>query len=143
MKKMVLIMVMGLVGSLAVSFSVNAEVRSLRGDAGIADDTRQFTPKKLVEQKGGFQRSYKQQPPMIPHSTEKDEITLKANTCMRCHSEKNYKKEKAPKVGDSHFVSRAGKTLDTVSARRYFCNQCHAPQSDAPELVENSFVGAK
>ncbi len=143
MKKVVLTMVMGLVGLMAVPFSASAEVQSLRGDTGIADPPKQFTAKRQVERKGGFQRSYKLQPPMIPHSIEKDEITLKTNTCLRCHSEKNYEKEKAPKVGDSHFISRDGKTLDTVSSRRYFCNQCHAPQNDAQGLVENTFVGEK
>lgn len=143
MKKMVLTTVIGLVGVMALPLSANAEVQSLRGNTGIADAPKQFTAKKQVEQKGGFERSYKQQPPMIPHSIEKDEITLKTNTCMRCHSEKNFEKENAPKVGDSHFVSRDGKTLDTVSARRYFCNQCHAPQNDAQELVENTFAGVK
>lgn len=143
MKKLVLTMVVGLVGVLAVPFLANAEVRSLRGAMGITEDSAQVMNVRQLEQRGGFERSYKDQPPMIPHSIEKDEITLKTNTCMRCHSEENYEKEKAPKVADSHYVAYDGKVLDTVSSRRYFCNQCHAPQNDTQELVDNVFVGEK
>ncbi|SCZ52419.1 nitrate reductase cytochrome c-type subunit [Thiohalomonas denitrificans] len=143
MKKTTLIVVMGLAGFMANPSTASAEVRSLRGDLDITEDSRPATAVKPIAERGGFDRSYKLQPPMIPHSIEKDQITLKTNTCMRCHSEENYEKEEAPKVGESHFLSRDGKTMEKMSSRRYFCNQCHAPQSDAPELVENSFQGAK
>lgn len=143
MKKVVLTVVMGLVGFLAIPFAANADVTSLRGELAIAEDAKPVTAKKQKQQKGGFERSYKQQPPMIPHSIEKDEITLKTNTCLRCHSEENYEKEKAPKIGDSHYIAYDGTKLDKMSSRRYFCSQCHAPQNEARELVENTFSGAK
>jgi cytochrome c-type protein NapB len=143
MKKMILTLVMGLAMSLAIPFGASADVASLRGDQDLQSDAKAFAKKKQKTQKGGFERSYKLQPPMIPHGIEKDKITLKTNTCMKCHSAANYKKEKAPKAGDSHYVTRDGKTLDKVSSRRYFCDQCHAPQEDAAPLVENIFVGAK
>jgi cytochrome c-type protein NapB len=82
-------------------------------------------------------------PPMVPHAVDKYEVNLKYNGCLKCHSEKTYEREKAPKIGDSHYVSRDGKVLETLSSRRYFCNQCHAPQVDAKPLVENKFVGVK
>lgn len=143
MKKIILTVVMGLAMSLAIPYSANAEVQSLRGDLAIEQEAKDIAKKKQMKVKGGIERSYKQQPPMIPHSIEKDEITLKTNTCMKCHSEKTYKKEKAPKLGDSHYIDREGKTLTTLSSRRYFCNQCHAPQLDATPLVENVFAGVK
>lgn len=80
---------------------------------------------------------------MIPHKIDKDTINLKTNTCMKCHSEKTYLQKKAPKAGDSHYVSRDGKVLETISSRRYFCNQCHAPQLNAEPIVNNEFQGAK
>lgn len=141
MKKIIVTMCMGL--ALGVSVSAKADIVSLRGDNPLDAKEQLFDNKKQQKQKGGFERSYKLQPPMIPHSIDKDQITLQTNTCMKCHSEKNYKKEKAPKAGDSHYVTRDGKTLDTVSSRRYFCTQCHAPQLDTTPLVENSFSGAK
>ncbi len=119
------------------------KVASLRGAYDIKAESLKPTKKKVVSQEGGFERSYKQQPPMIPHKIDKYRITLKNNGCMKCHDEKNYKKEKAPLVGESHFISRDGKKLDHISSRRYFCNQCHAPQVDAKPLVENEFAGLK
>jgi cytochrome c-type protein NapB len=80
---------------------------------------------------------------VIPHKIDKETINLKTNTCMKCHSEKTYEQKKAPKVGDSHYVARDGKVLETVSTRRYFCNQCHAPQLNAEPIVINRFEGAK
>lgn len=143
MKKMILTMVMGLAMSLAIPFGATADVVSLRGANELDKGAEMFAKRKQVKKKGGFERSYKLQPPMIPHSIDKDKITLKGNTCMKCHSAANYKKEKAPKAGDSHYLSRDDKELQKVSARRYFCNQCHAAQVDAAPLVENVFAGAK
>lgn len=119
------------------------KVASLRGAYDLQAESLKPAKKKIVSQEGGFERSYKQQPPMIPHKIDKYKITLKNNGCMKCHDEKNYKKEKAPLVGESHFIDRDGKKLDHLSSRRYFCNQCHAPQVDAQPLVKNEFVGLK
>ena len=132
-----------LVSATAVVFATQAvAVDSLRG-ADIEKNSAKPAKRKLVEQSGGFERSFKEQPPMVPHVVDKYEINLKVNGCMKCHSEKTYEKEKAPKVGDSHYVTRDGKTLDTLSSRRYFCNQCHAPQLKGEPLVENVFDGRK
>ena len=42
-------------------------------------------------------------------------------------------------ISVTHFVDRDGQVLATVSPRRYFCTQCHVPQTDAKPLVENDF----
>ncbi|WP_456414465.1 nitrate reductase cytochrome c-type subunit [Thiolapillus sp.] len=119
------------------------DIASLRGTEDLSGASLKATKKKIISQEGGFERSYKQQPPMVPHKVEKYKITLKNNGCMKCHSKKNHKKEKAPMVGESHFLSRDGKKLQKLSSRRYFCNQCHAPQIDANPLVKNEFDGLK
>ncbi len=142
MKKLVEILIIGVVLS-AVSFNGSAEIKSLRGNVSLDDKSESFDKRKLVKQKDGFERSYKIQPPLIPHETEKDEITLQTNTCMKCHSKKNHEKENAPEIGESHYVDRDGKVLEKLSTRRYFCNQCHANQVDAQPLVENEFEGFK
>lgn len=120
-----------------------AGVSSLRGEQDIQDMAKKASKKKQMVVEGGIERSYKLQPPVIPHKIDKEKINLKMNTCMKCHSEKTYEKKKAPKVGDSHYVNRDGKTLETISSRRYFCDQCHAPQVSADPLVENTFEGVK
>jgi len=120
-----------------------AGVSSLRGDQAVDGMSEKPAKKKQMLVEGGIERSYQLQPPVIPHKIDKDEINLNVNTCMNCHSEKTFEQKKAPKVGDSHYVSRDGKVLETLSSRRYFCSQCHAPQVDVDPLVENTFEGAK
>ena len=142
MKKILITLITGLTLSVGISVSAQA-IESLRGSNALDKDAEMFEKRKQVKQKGGFERSYKIQPPMIPHATDKDKITLKSNTCMKCHSKKNHKKEKAPMIGETHFKDRDGKVLPELSSRRYFCNQCHATQVNAEQLVENNFVGAK
>ena len=132
-----------LVSTTAVVFAAEAvALDSLRG-ADIEKTSAKPAKHKLVEQAGGFERSYKEQPPMVPHEVDKYEVNLKNNGCLKCHSEATYEKEKSPKVGDSHYVDRDGKTLEKISSRRYFCSQCHAPQLKGDPLVENVFDGRK
>ena len=144
MKKILLIAVTAFGLMLGTTSTIAKEsISSLRGDHDLSGDAVEAKKMKQVSQKGGFERSFAQQPPMVPHKVDKDVINLKTNTCMKCHSKATYEKEKAPMVGESHFLSREDKELEKVSARRYFCNQCHAPQVDAAPIVKNEFVGAK
>ncbi len=131
---------MGLLLYSAASFPT--DVKSLRGDA---IDTEAKAPERMevMNIKGGIERSYKQQPPMVPHEVDKYAINLKVNGCLACHSETTYEERKAPKVSDSHYTTRDGKLLSHIASRRYFCTQCHASQMGAAPLVQNNFQGAK
>jgi len=123
----------------AMVFSSTAmSVQSLRGDSSLENKANKASKHKVETKQGGFERSYKLQPPMVPHTVDKYRISLKDNGCLKCHSKKSHKKEKAPMVGESHFKTRDGKTLKTISSRRYFCSQCHAPQVGSSPLVENT-----
>lgn len=119
--------------------------RPMRGADVSAADRAPEAKKYLGGKPGGQEkvaRTYRDQPPVIPHAVENfDEITLDENQCLSCHGADNYKKKKAPKIGDSHFRDREGKQLDHASAARHNCTQCHVPQVDAPPLVENDFKG--
>jgi cytochrome c-type protein NapB len=119
-----------------------ADVTSLRGD-DLMNMAKEPARTKVMNVEGGFERSYEQQPPMVPHATNTYTIDLKNNGCLKCHSEETYEKEKAPKIGDSHYLDRDGKKLPHLSSRRYFCNQCHAPQEGAEPLVQNNFSGSR
>lgn len=141
MRKTFIAMVTGLSLIVAATSVVAAGVASLRGDQTGDQNSEMFDKKRVVTKEGGFKRSWKLQPPSIPHKISKERINLDENSCMRCHSEEAYKKEKAPKIGDSHFLDAAGKKLEQVSGRRYFCVQCHTTQVDATPLVENVFAG--
>jgi nitrate reductase (cytochrome), electron transfer subunit len=116
---------------------VDPQRKDLALDAGSAATER----RRVEVVQGGIPRSYKEQPPMIPHAIEKYEISLRVNGCLKCHSPETYQTEKAPKLGDSHFLDRDGNRLEKVSTRRYFCTQCHAVQFDGVPLVENAFQG--
>ncbi len=128
----------------AAVFTTAAMAGNLEGLRGHGIDAMSKKPEKtkVVVVEGGIKRSFEKQPPMVPHAVEKYKIDLRNNGCMKCHSEKTYEKEKAPKVGDSHYVNRDGKTLDSLSSRRYFCNQCHVPQMNAQPLVQNLYQGS-
>lgn len=119
--------------------------KSMRGIDVAAPDAAAEV-KEYVGKRPGTQapvsRTFSTQPPVIPHSTDNfDEITLESNQCLDCHGASTYKKKKAPKIGDSHFITREGAKLEEASAARHNCQQCHVPQVDAPPLVENEFKG--
>ncbi|GLR79691.1 nitrate reductase cytochrome c-type subunit [Azospirillum oryzae] len=84
-------------------------------------------------------RNYADQPPLIPHAIRDYQIDLNINKCLTCHDRRNTAGSQAPMLSVTHFQDRDGQTLGTVAARRYFCTQCHVPQTDAQPIVPNSF----
>ena len=87
-------------------------------------------------------RNYPEQPPVIPHKIEDYQLNVRVNQCMECHSRTAIGDSQAPMVSVTHFMDRDGQFLASISARRYFCTQCHVPQHEAKPLVENEFVDA-
>ena len=79
------------------------------------------------------------QPPIIPHNVRGYQITKDVNMCMVCHAAKNAERTGATPVSGTHYLDRDNNLLPNISARRYFCLQCHVPQFDAEPLVENTF----
>jgi len=115
-----------------------AEVQSLRGDV-IETPSTASEVKDYLKDQHPLNRDYLQQPPLIPHQVEGYMVNLKHNKCLSCHSWQNYKLHNATKISQTHFQSRDGAIMSNVSARRYFCQQCHVPQVNAPPLVDNTF----
>ncbi len=140
-RKMVTIFLLAMTAMMFTSAAMSVE--SLRGDSALDNNANKAMKFKVKTQQGGFQRSFDLQPPMVPHKVDKYTVTLKNNGCLKCHSKKSHKKEKAPMVGESHFKTRDGKVLEKISSRRYFCSQCHAPQIDGAPLVENTHTDGK
>ena len=85
-------------------------------------------------------RNYPEQPPLIPHSTEGYEVSLRANKCLSCHARTRIRESQAPMVSITHFSDRDGQFLASISPRRYFCTQCHVPQHNVKVPVDNDFV---
>ena len=86
-----------------------------------------------------MQRNYRQQPPLIPHKVEQYQIDLRTNQCLSCHDWTKAGERNAPTLSMTHYLDRDGVELDRVAGTRYFCNQCHVPQADAPALIDNVF----
>ena len=84
-------------------------------------------------------RSYPMQPPTIPHRIRDYRVDLNSNKCLACHSRKQTEQSQAPMISVTHYMDRDGNFLADVSPRRYFCEQCHVVQTDAPALVDNGF----
>lgn len=130
-----------LASGLLAAAALGQEVRSLRGDAAVDDPDS--APGVFGQETGGpMARAYRQQPPLIPHRIAGYEIDLKVNKCLSCHDWPSNVREGAPKVSETHYMSREGVALDHVSRSRWFCTQCHVPQANAPSLVGNQFRGA-
>jgi len=85
------------------------------------------------------QRSYPMQPPTIPHEIDNYQVDLKVNTCLSCHSRRQVERSQAPMVSVTHYQDRDGQFLAEVSPRRYFCTQCHVPQTESDPGVANVF----
>jgi len=129
-----------LVSSLALAQDDAKAVKLLRGATPIPESNPADTY-RMERHDRVIARSHQWQPPIIPHTVKGYQITKNVNTCMTCHSRKASRESGATPVGKSHYRDRDGRELPTVSARRYFCLQCHAPQFDAQPLVPNTFQG--
>lgn len=120
--------------------AADKHVATLRGEVNIDDQKIPESIAKMNNKDIKQGRNYPMQPPVIPHKIRNYEVNLNSNKCMSCHSRKRTEESQAPMVSVTHFMDRDGNFLAEISPRRYFCNQCHAPQRDVEPLVENTFV---
>lgn len=122
----------------AVSVDGFAQLKSERGEADVQETTVPPNLPQVQDRRHG--KAYRQQPPLIPHRIDRYEIDLKVNQCVRCHDWPGNVEENAPKMSETHYVNRNGVALEHVARTRWFCTQCHVPQTDAPALVGNTFT---
>ena len=118
------------------------KMQGLRGGTPLTQDNVPDATRQERDH-GPADRDFVQQPPLIPHTIQGYQITKNFNKCMDCHAWQKTKASGATKVSVTHFRTREGQELDNVSPRRYFCTQCHVPQTDAKPLVENDFRRAR
>jgi len=110
-----------------------------------------------------IKRAFQDAPPMIPHDTTGMlPITRKdGNQCINCHMPEVASSMGATAIPASHFLNMRPKNKvvngtfkpegdvlqnttsvkkgNTLYAGRWNCSQCHAPQSNAKLITENSF----
>ena len=130
-------------GLAAMSAVAQEPVKDLRGADVSQPDTGTAGNYRLLPDGQGMQRNFVQQPPMVPHKIDGYEVTMNFNRCMDCHSWSRYRETGATKVSLTHFKDRDGGELSNISPRRYFCVQCHVPQTDARPLIDNTFQRAQ
>lgn len=127
---------------LASAADETVQIKSLRGGTPVTQDNPPVASHQERDRPVG-DRDFVQQPPLIPHNTAGYQITKNYNKCMDCHAWQKAGAAGATKVSVTHFRTREGQELDNISPRRYFCTQCHVPQTDAKPLVENNFKRAR
>ena len=132
-------------GLAALSFSAHAaedRIDSMRGSYDLTVEPKAPSIANVENTDIKRTRNYPMQPPTIPHKIDDYQVDLNANKCLSCHSRQRTEESQAPMVSVTHFMDRDGNFLAEISPRRYFCNQCHVPLSDAKPLVENSYQDA-
>jgi cytochrome c-type protein NapB len=105
---------------------VNSEPKAVPMPREVTDDRRQT-------------RNYPEQPPVIPHSIRDYRIDLNSNKCLSCHARNRTAESQAPMISVTHFMDRDDQVLASVTPRRYFCTQCHVPQTMASPPVPSTF----
>ncbi|MCK7592675.1 nitrate reductase cytochrome c-type subunit [Pseudomarimonas salicorniae] len=115
-------------------------IDALRRGAPLTEEPPAAPMARVENQDLRRQRGWPEQPPTIPHSIDGYQVSKEANRCMICHSRGGSEQFQAPMVSVTHFMDREGQVLAQISARRFFCNQCHVVQTDAKPLVENGFL---
>lgn len=141
MKRAVLASAILALAGLAFAADAPVKVQTLRGAAPL--DQTVSTPEFKPEKKHApTPRTFEEQPPLIPHPIEKYAITMKANDCFECHAGTRDGKADAVRPSNEHFKDREGKLQNALSPARYFCDQCHVPQTDAKPLIDNAFRSA-
>ena len=126
--------------SLASGAALAQQLYGLRGPTPLAEEPQPPPLAREVNNDQRQARNWPEQPPVIPHTIQGYQITLNANKCLTCHGRQFTAQSQAPMISVTHFMDRDLQTLASVSPRRYFCTQCHVPQTDAEPVVENRFV---
>jgi nitrate reductase (cytochrome), electron transfer subunit len=129
------------VGTIAGGQGGPPQLRSgLRGNTPLQDEGP--APRLLPQANTDVRevRNYPEQPPVIPHTIEAYQVDSNVNQCLSCHARSRTGESQAPMVSITHFMDRDGQFLASVSPRRYFCIQCHVPQSPVRPPIVNRFV---
>ena len=135
-QKIVAFTIAGSLALASIAVAQSIDVTALRG-AEVDEPVHLDQIHRQIE--GRMQRNYRQQPPLIPHSVAQYQIDLRTNQCLSCHDWTKAGERDAPTLSMTHYLDRDGVELDHIAGTRYFCNQCHVPQVDAPALVDNLF----
>ncbi|WP_321503537.1 nitrate reductase cytochrome c-type subunit [Breoghania sp.] len=130
----------GVFALMSVAAFAQDQFATMRSKTPLAENAAPRPMAKPVNSDLRQARNYPEQPPLIPHSIEGYQVDKNSNKCLTCHARAAVQDSQAPMISITHFMNRDNQFLASVTPRRYFCNQCHVPQTDARPLVENTFV---
>jgi cytochrome c-type protein NapB len=90
----------------ASSFAVAQTFSALRGPTPLDQEGQPplMTPEMNTSEREA--RNYPEQPPLIPHSTEGYEVSIRANKCLSCHARSRTRESQAPMISITHFYQR-------------------------------------
>ena len=111
----------------------------MRRNIPLDEEGRPLLMQRVENTDARRQRAFPEQPPTIPHSIDGYQIDKGSNHCLLCHSRAGAVHFQAPMVSVTHYWDSKGQVLASISARRYFCTQCHVVQTNAKLLVGNGF----
>jgi cytochrome c-type protein NapB len=114
-------------------------LQSLRGAQPVDETSPTPESRQVMRQNQPIPREFAQQPPLIPHSIANFRIDREENKCLACHVGTEEKKAVGTPISQTHYTVATGAASAELSAARYFCTQCHVPQTDAPPIVSNEF----
>jgi cytochrome c-type protein NapB len=112
---------------------------AMRGSTPLAEETRPPVLQNVENKDLRRTRAYTMQPPTIPHKIDGYQLDKNANRCLFCHNRNRTEETQAIPLGITHYMDRDGNVRATISARRYFCTQCHVTQTETKPLVDNTF----
>ena len=101
-------------------------------------------PKMSPGESKRFERAFENSPPLIPHDlTGMLPIAETNNQCIGCHMPKTALSIGAVPIPQTHLIDMdTGKDLGgELDGKRFNCMQCHVPQVNIPEAIENLFEG--
>jgi cytochrome c-type protein NapB len=141
MRARALMLILALLATGVAAQSPPKFVDAMRGDTPIPDKTHPPRLGNAVNNDVRLPRNWAQQPPIVPHRVDGYQMDKNFNKCLDCHAREKTPFSQAVPVSETHYIDRAGKVLDRISTRRYFCMQCHVAQDAVPPLVDNTFRG--
>ncbi|WP_315771882.1 MULTISPECIES: nitrate reductase cytochrome c-type subunit [unclassified Bradyrhizobium] len=140
MRKIAVMLIAASVAAGSSALLAQSVSSSLRGPAPLNDEGPAPPMQPMKNTAEREVRNYPEQPPVIPHAIDGYQVDMQGNKCLSCHARARTAESKAPMLSITHFMDRDGQFLASVSPRRFFCTQCHVPQSVANPPVSNDFV---
>ncbi len=100
------------------------------------------------EDSDALPRSFPGAPPQVPHEVESMlPIVTDDNQCLECHDKPQYigreSSTRSPMPESHYAVKGENKKEWLMAGARFTCNQCHVPQAEVGNLVDNTFEAAE